>query len=303
MRVRIIYNPTSGNESFKYDLTEIIEKLTERGYLVEVTPTRSKGNATDLAASASDSGVDLIIAAGGDGTLNEIVNGVMKSKNLPEILFIPSGTTNDIASTLDIPKDPIKCLNLLDDGVVAKIDVGKINDKYFVYEASTGVFTKVTYTTPSLLKTHLGYYAYLISSIQEIPKLEKPNRYEIEVDGEIIDDDYVFIMFSNTTGFGGFKNIFRETKLNDGKFDITLVPKANIKLVGDAINSILRGVSKKNKDIGFVYKTASKITVKCGADTNWNIDGELGPTGNIEISNQKQAIKIYVSKKAHKKLF
>jgi diacylglycerol kinase (ATP) len=302
MKCKIIYNPTSGNESFKYDLVEIIEALSRKEYSVEVSPTQRKEHATSLASQACEDNIDLIIVSGGDGTLNEVLNGLMQYTLRPKILFIPSGTTNDLAHTLMLPKDPIKCLELLKEGNLVKMDVGKINDKYFSYIAASGAFTKITYSTSSQLKTHLGYFAYLLSSIEEIPKLDKPNHYRITIDDEVIEDDYVFIMISNSTGFGGFKNIFRETKLNDGEFDVTLVPKANIKIVGDAITGLVSGL-KHDKDMGFIYKSGSNITVECSKDTKWNIDGELGPVGVVKIENIKKAFEIYVPKKTKKRLF
>ena len=168
-RARIIYNPTSGREIFKKHLPEVLAKLEVAGYETSCHATTCAGDATTAAKAAVERDFDIIIAVGGDGTLNEVVAGVSEFENRPKIGLIPMGTTNDFARAVHIPRDIDKAVEIIIAGNSIPVDVGRVNDRYFINIAGGGRITELTYEVPSKLKTVLGQLAYYLKGIEMLP--------------------------------------------------------------------------------------------------------------------------------------
>lgn len=171
-RARIIYNPTSGREVFKRHLPEVLEKLEVAGYETSCHATTGAGDATRAAKIAVDRKYDIVIAAGGDGTLNEVVNGLAEQDYRPKVGLIPVGTTNDFARALHIPRDILAATDIIIKGDTIPIDIGRMNKKYFINIAGGGRLTELTYEVPSKLKTVLGQLAYYLKGIEMLPSIK-----------------------------------------------------------------------------------------------------------------------------------
>lgn len=187
-RARIIYNPTSGREVFKRHLPEVLEKLEVAGYETSCHATTGAGDATRAAKIAVDRKYDIVIAAGGDGTLNEVVNGLAEQDYRPKVGLIPVGTTNDFARALHIPRDILAATDIIIKGDTIPIDIGRMNKKYFINIAGGGRLTELTYEVPSKLKTVLGQLAYYLKGIEMLPSI-KASEIKLEYDGKLFEGE------------------------------------------------------------------------------------------------------------------
>lgn len=224
-RARIIYNPTSGRELFKKNLAQVLQKFEQAGYETSTHATTCAGDATNAAKEAALREFDLIIAAGGDGTINEVVNGLAPLDKRPTLGIIPVGTTNDFARALGIPRENI--LNAADtviNGVARPIDIGQVNGQYFINIAGGGRLTELTYDVPSKLKTMLGQLAYYLKGMEILPSL-RPTEVEIEYDGKLFQGEIMLFLVTLTNSVGGFEKLAPDSSLNDGMFDLIILKK------------------------------------------------------------------------------
>ena len=171
-RARIIYNPTSGKELFKRTLPDVLIKLERAGYETSAYATEREGDATLEAERALEQNYDIIIAAGGDGTLNEVVNGIAEQPNRPKLGIIPMGTVNDFGRALHLPNDIMGAVDVIIKGHTTKVDIGKMNNRYFINLAAGGKLTQVSYETPSRLKSFVGPFAYYIKGFEMLPQMK-----------------------------------------------------------------------------------------------------------------------------------
>src|SRR5690625_2501507 len=186
-KARIIYNPKAGRETFKRDLSMVLEKLEIAGYEASAHATTCEGDAKEATLQAVERRFNLIVAVGGDGTINEVINGIAEQSYRPQVGIIPAGTTNDFARALDIPRDVKAAVQIIIDAHSMNIDIGRVDEQYFINIAGGGELTELTYEVPSGLKTVLGRLAYFVKGIEMIPFL-KPTRTKIEYDGTVIED-------------------------------------------------------------------------------------------------------------------
>ena len=206
-RARIIYNPTSGRELFRRNLPEVLERLETAGYETSCHATTSEGDAILAAKAAVERNFDIVIAAGGDGTLNEVVAGVSSFEKRPKIGLIPMGTTNDFARALRIPRDIENAVDIIIKGETIPVDVGIVNnERYFINIAGGGQMTELTYDVPIKLKTVLGQLAYYLKGIEMLPSLHaSPMR--IEYDDQVFDDEAMLFLVGLTNSVGGFEKL------------------------------------------------------------------------------------------------
>ena len=170
-KLLFIYNPHSGKAQIRSNLLDIIDTFVKAGYEVTAYPTQAPGDAIDAVMYRSP-GFDMIACSGGDGTLDEVVGGIMKSEEKLPIGYIPAGSTNDFARSLKIPRSMLSAAGVVTDGVPFACDVGAINGEYYVYVAAFGIFTEVTYQTPQDVKNTLGYSAYILEAIKSLPSIK-----------------------------------------------------------------------------------------------------------------------------------
>ena len=223
-KLLFIFNPHSGKTTIKGYVADIIDIFVKEGFDVEVYPTQRRGDATEKVVERG-SEFDNIVCSGGDGTLNEVINGLMKLDKKPILGYIPTGSTNDFAQGLSIPSNMTKAAKLAVSGEDYSIDIGNFNDFHFVYIAAFGAFTEVSSSTPQDLKNIFGHQAYLIEELKQLTNLRTYN-VKFDLDGDVIEGDFLYAMITNATSAGGFKGITgKDISLNDGKFEVTLIKK------------------------------------------------------------------------------
>ena len=270
-KLLLIVNPKAGTRRIGRVLPEVIEIFNRADYEVTVHITAGSGDCTQVVRSRGAQ-ADLIVCAGGDGTFNEAVAGMMESGIDRPLGYIPCGSTNDFAISLKLPTDPVKAAQLIVDGVPLKYDVGLFGDRYFSYVASFGAFTRASYATPQDIKNALGHTAYLLEGIQEISQIRK-EHIRIELDDRIIEDDFLFGAVSNSTSMGGIVTLDpRQVDMRDGKFELLLI-RAPRDLM--EIHECVQAVSKQIYNCAMMtFVSTKKLTVHADASMPWTLDGE-----------------------------
>ncbi|MEG0259243.1 MAG: diacylglycerol kinase [Lysinibacillus sp.] len=291
-RARIIYNPTSGREAFKKHLPVVLEKLEIAGYETSCHATTCEGDATSAAKVAVERGYDIVIAVGGDGTLNEVVSGISQFENRPKIGLIPMGTTNDFARAVHIPRKIDDALDIIIKGDTLPVDVGLLNgERYFINIAAGGRITELTYEVPSKMKTMLGQLAYYVKAVEMIPSI-KATHMRIEYDGEVFDGDTMMFLCGLTNSVGGFEKLAPDASINDGKFTLIVLKKVSLPEFVQLAAMALRGEHLNDNRV--IYKKASVVKVTSMDEVHLNLDGEYGGDVPATFENLKQHIEIFV---------
>lgn len=295
-RARIIYNPTSGREILKQKMIDILSVFEKAGYETSAyATTPKKDSAKKEAHRAALAGFDLIVAAGGDGTINEVVNGIAPLENPPRMAIIPAGTTNDYARALHIPReDPVEAARVVLKNKTIKMDIGKANEKYFINIAAGGLLTELTYDVPSDLKTVFGYLAYLVKGAELLPRI-KPVQMHLKYDGGEFKGKASMFFLALTNSVGGFEQIVPDASLDDGKFTMIIVKTSNLAEILHLISKVLNGGRHVN-DNRIIYEKTSQVTaIPVSEDQRMqiNIDGEYGGDAPMTFTNLKQHIEMY----------
>lgn len=299
-RARIIYNPTSGREIFKKHLAQVLQKFEQAGYETSTHATTCAGDATHAAKEAALREFDLIIAAGGDGTINEVVNGLAPLDNRPTLGVIPVGTTNDFARALGIPREDIlKAADTVINGVARPIDIGQVNGQYFINIAGGGRLTELTYDVPSKLKTMLGQLAYYLKGMEMLPSL-RPTEVEIEYDGKLFQGEIMLFLVTLTNSVGGFEKLAPDSSLNDGMFDLMILKKANLAEFIRVATMALRGEHINDQHI--IYTKANRVKVNVSEKMQLNLDGEYGGMLPGEFVNLYRHIHVVMPKEKAEQL-
>ncbi|RFB10238.1 diacylglycerol kinase [Bacillus sp. HNG] len=298
-RARIIYNPTSGRELFKRHLPEVLEKLERAGYETSCHATTGAGDATNAARIAVERKYDLVIAAGGDGTINEVVNGLAEQEYRPTLGIIPVGTTNDFARAIGVPRNIEGACDVIIEGNSVPIDIGRINDKYFINIAGGGRLTELTYEVPSKLKTMLGQLAYYLKGMEMLPSI-RPTEVSIEYDGKLYEGEIMLFLVSLTNSVGGFEKLAPDSSLNDGLFDLLILKKANLADFIKVATLAIRG--EHINDPHVIYTKANRVKVNPTEKMQINLDGEYGGLLPGEFVNLYQHINVLVSKEKAEKM-
>ena len=295
-RLLFIYNKYSGKGRIKRSLADIIDIFVKEHYDVTVYVTQSQGDATRKVI-ADGAEYDRIVCSGGDGTLDETVTGLMQlnlpaDKTIP-IGYIPAGSTNDFGNSLGIDKVMINSAAIAASGHLFPCDVGKFGDDYFIYVAAFGLFTETTYTTPQKLKNQLGYAAYILEGVKQLTNVPS-YHVTIEVDDEVIEDDFIYGMVTNSMSVGGMTGIIKgEVGLSDGVFEGCFIqsPKNMLEL-----NDILAYLGGLKKECVHVYNFQSAhFHLHCDEAMPWTLDGENGGEhGDVDIDCCRKAVNILV---------
>lgn len=297
--VLFVYNPVAGRGKILRYLNVIDYIFKRDGASIEFHPTRGKENDTKDLSPKVNSGYDLIVFSGGDGTLNDMVNILMNQGCQTLLGYIPMGSTCDFAHSIGISKNPFLALKtILFGDLVQSIDIGKLNDRYFAYVASFGALTKVTYTTPQKYKKYFGYLAYVVNAA--IHFLPLPNNHlRVTTSEKVLEGEYVAGIISNSHYVGGFKVLDSDkTHLNDGLMEALLIkrPKNIFGVLAICFALVGRKVNKKYM-VSF-QSSDIKIEDLTGKGIDWNIDGEFG--GNHVIADVRIAerqLKVITSRK------
>ena len=289
-KMLFIFNPFSGKAQIKSKLFEIIDVFVKGGYEVIGHPTQAVGDGFEKTKELAPQ-VDLVVCSGGDGTLDEVVSGLMEVEQRVPIGYIPAGSTNDFANSLGIPKNMEEAARVAVNGTPFPCDVGGFNGDTFVYVAAFGLFTEVSYQTSQQMKNILGHAAYILEGAKHLMDITS-YRMKVSHDGEIIEDEFIYGMVTNSLSVGGFKGISGpDVLLDDGLFEVTLIknPKNPIEL-----NKILAGLANRENDNELIYSFKTReLHVESEEEVPWTLDGEFGGSHtDLTITNLNKQITI-----------
>lgn len=272
MRILAIVNLYAGKGKAR-EILPVLQRKLKNGNELKIYLTKDKEHTIKLVYDNCNK-FDMLVAVGGDGTLNEVINGYMEANCKRPLGYIPAGSTNDFASTLKLKLDAEEACDSFLKMQTRKIDIGKFNGKYFTYVSAAGAFTAASYQTPTKMKNQLGHFAYILSGLASLPTI-KPLHMRITVDGNVYEDEYLLAMISNSTSVGGIFSYEEDlVSLNDGKFEIGLVkePDSPIEL-GSLLKDVL--VHNYNRDY-LLFCSGSKIRIESPKAIAWTLDGEYG---------------------------
>jgi len=286
----LIYNPAAGDSYFKYRLDSLVEQMQKQQCVLIPIRTSGKGDAFPLLALAKQYRLDGILISGGDGTVNEVVNAMLKlGIDLP-IGIIPSGTSNDLASFLRLEKDIENCAALFTSGSTRVIDVGSVNDRYFLNVASAGLLSGVAHTADRTMKNTLGKVAYYLKGIEELPRFRAINM-RIQADELSITSEVILFLVMNGGTVGSFNRIAPQARIDDGKLDLLIVHRCSLPELARILISLLSGAHINHKAVQ--YLQASHITIESDEPVESDLDGELGPALPLSITALSQQLKVF----------
>ncbi len=300
----LIYNPESGKLDKKKFLDLFQRTLKEAGYQVSVRSTTQKGDATRLIYGLE--AVDLVIVAGGDGTLNEAVSGNIQREKPLLLSYLPLGTTNDVGTMYGFTKNMYSNISRILNGTIQEIDVCLINDKPFIYVACLGNYVNVSYTTPRKLKKKYGKIAYILYGLKQLT--DKIHQYHITytIHGETFEGDYSFLFITNTSRLAGLgvENIYKDMKLNDNMFEVAL---CHVKSKKEILNKLYQlRTMDIHKIPGITYYQTDQIDINFSEvpSSSWCVDGEEmkhnTQTFHLEV---RKGFKMLIPKENVDKLF
>ncbi len=290
-KLLLIINPVAGKMKSKTALFDIIKIFDEQEFEVTVKLTRRRGHAVQIAIE-EHANYDLMVCVGGDGTLNEVVRGLVSCGADTPVGYIPAGSTNDFANSIGLPLSIVSAAKNIAEGSVSQIDIGSFKDVCFTYIASFGAFTSASYSTPQATKNAIGHIAYILEGIKDLSTI-KPVHVKFEADGRIYEDDYIFGGIANSTSVGGIVKLKKElVDMSDGLFEVILIknPK-NLNHLNEIIMALLTSEYKNNKSID--YFNASEIKVTTEDKLPWTVDGEYADgSGSFTVKNLKQRLSL-----------
>lgn len=287
-KLLLIINPHAGRGAMSGKIIPCVSTMQQAGYDVTIYITQGAQDATRVVRERA-AGFDRIVCAGGDGTLNETVTGMMQSPVRPPLGYLPAGTTNDFALSLGIPRTPVDAAAVSVGETLQALDIGQFNERYFNYIAAFGVFTEVSYATPQQSKNVFGRAAYIMEGVKALTNI-KEHHIRISSAEMTLEDDFIFGMVSNSVSVGGFKALTPDgVALDDGLYEVLLVyPVENPMELQWLVNDLLTRNTESNR---FVYFRTAHISFSAQEEVPWTLDGEFGgATRQAEITNHSRAV-------------
>lgn len=294
-KMLFVFNPYSGMRRGNRHLADMIALFNRADYEVITHITGGPKDATNVVQQRAKD-VDLVVCCGGDGTFNETISGLLLSGADVPLGYIPAGSTNDFAASLKIPTNMMQAAKDIVEGEPTAYDVGKFGDRYFSYVASFGAFTRTSYSTPQNIKNALGHTAYVLEGIQELSQIRK-ERLRFEIDGQVIEDDFLFGAISNSISVGGILSLDpKVVDMADGKLEILLV-RAPLDIL--EIPECIRAVRSQRYNCSMItFLSAQKIRVFADPAMPWTLDGEREDGhAQVDVENIHLAIKLMQRKK------
>ena len=297
-KARLIYNPVAGHEQMTNSVADILNIMEQAGYEASAFRTNPEPlSAQKEAKRAALEGFDLVVGAGGDGTINEVVNGIAPLEKRPKMTVIPAGTTNDFARALKIPRDDlVESAKIILNGKTQKMDIGKAGDKYFMNIAASGSLSEITYSVPSEAKSVLGYTAYIVKGAEMLPRISN-QKMRLTYDDGVYEGNLSLFLLGMTNSIGGFERIMPNAQLSDGLFQLIIVKTDRttemVKLMAMALSG------KHVNDPRIIYTKTKSLKVELldedkHAKVPINLDGEIGGYLPITFENLKQHIEFYI---------
>ncbi len=295
-KILLIINPKAGVTKHRYNIFDIIESFCKRDCVTTTLTTLKEGDAVTY-VKKNAKGHDMVVCCGGDGTLNETVSALMEQNlNIP-IGYIPSGSTNDVARTLCIPRKPKKAAELIMEGEPKPFDVGKFSNKqYFCYTASFGAFTRISYSTPRKLKNLFGHFAYVLDGIAKASEELVPHNVKVKADDFEVEGEFLLGGVFNARSVAGLITLDRcDVVLDDGLFELILIrmPKS-----ADNLYRTIKNIKHQNfTDDAIIFRRVKSAFFEFKEPTAWSLDGENGgAVKSVDIQNLKHAVNIFGKK-------
>lgn len=272
-KLLFIFNPHSGKGQIKNNLVDIVDIMVKAGYDVTIYTTQARADATRKVMEEA-ANFDRIVCSGGDGTLDEVVTGLIKSDMNTPIGYIPAGSTNDFANSLGIPKEMVKAAEVAVGKNPFPCDIGDFNSDTFVYVAAFGLFTEVSYKTSQQLKNIFGHVAYIMEGAKHLHDILSYNM-QVEYEGHVFQDEFIYGMVTNSVSVGGFKGMTgTDVKLDDGVFEVTLIKKPHNPI---ELNEILACLTNMIDDSDLIYSfKTNEVKITAREQIAWTLDGEFG---------------------------
>ena len=289
-KMLFVMNPFSGMRRANRYLPDIIALFNRADYEVTVHMTAGPGDATKVVENRAKD-MDIVVCCGGDGTFNETVSGVLRADAQIPIGYIPSGSTNDFAASLKLPTNVMQAALDIVEGEPVAYDVGKFGERYFSYVASFGAFTRASYTTPQSIKNALGHTAYVLEGINELSQI-KNEHVRMEIDGQVVEDDFLFGAISNSTSVGGILTLSPEVvDMADGQLEVLLVrAPRNLTEIAECVQAVQ---SQKYNCAMITFQSARQVRIFADPDMPWTLDGEWEPGHEqVEVHNVHHAIRL-----------
>ena len=292
-KLLFIVNPRAGKTKSRAPLFDAAAVYSEAGYLISIHNTRRRGDATRIAERLGAE-FDLVVCHGGDGTLNETVNGLMRlpAESRPQVSYLPGGSTNDLAASLSISPEPAVAAQSAMRLRPRALDVGRFGRRHFVYVASFGAFTKASYSVPQDVKNVFGHFAYILEGVRDLDTL-RPYRMKLTADGEVFDGEYLFGAVSNSTSIAGMMKLSPEdVSFDDGVFELLLVP---VPTTGVQLQALTRALmyQEYGDSEGLIFRHVKHVTAETEENIPWTLDGEFVPGApKIEISIEENGIEM-----------
>ena len=287
-KLLMIVNPRAGKSKSRGPLFDAAAVLSQAGYLLSVHMTAAPGDAAETARREGGR-YDLVVAVGGDGTLNEVASGLVRLRRPPLLGYLPQGSTNDFAASLRVSGDPAEAAAAIARNVPRQLDVGFWNGRSFLYVASFGAFTRSSYTASQAAKNALGHFAYILEGMKDLNTL-RPYQLRVTAGEERLDGEYLFGAVCNSTSIGGLMKLDPErVVLDDGLFEMLLVPSP--KTAAD-LQSLVHALLNQEYDRqGLIFRHVSSIRLETEEDLPWSLDGEYAPSVPVvEIENRRQGL-------------
>ena len=289
-KLLFIVNPRAGKAKSRAPLFDAAAEFSHAGYLVNIFVTEAGGQARDMAARCGGA-YDLIVCAGGDGTLNETLSGVMQLPQRPPLGYLPCGSTNDFAASLHLPTAMDEAARAAVGGGPYPLDVGRHNDRYFAYVASFGAFTRSSYSATQAVKNALGHFAYILEGLGDLDSL-RPYRCAVEADGEHFEGEFIFGAVCNSTSLGGLVKLDPAcVRMDDGMYELLLLrmPKSALDL-----QNLINVMTRMQYDYpGVILRHVRHVTVTTDEELPWSLDGEYCPSApRVEIENLPAAVQL-----------
>ena len=291
-KMLFVFNPKAGKGKIKTHLLDIVDIFSSHDYEIIIRSTQAPRDAYEKAKEYANS-VDMIVCSGGDGTLDEVVTGIMEAESSVPIGYIPAGSTNDFANSLFMPKNMTKVAEMIMEEELYHCDIGRFNQKTFAYVAAFGLFTDVSYETDQDLKNVLGHVAYVLEGVKRLFDI-KSYHMKVTSDEVQAEDDFIVGMITNSRSVGRFKNLTgKNVDMNDGLFEVTLIvhPKNPLQLQ-EIITALV--MAEDNTDLIYSFKT-KKLTIESDEEVPWTLDGEFGGDHSyVDIENRHKALNLYL---------
>lgn len=289
-KLLFIVNPRAGKTKSSAPLFDAVAAFSRAGYLVRVFVTEAGGQARDIAAKWGGQ-YDLVVCAGGDGTLNETISGLMQLEQRPPLGYLPNGSTNDFAASLHLHTTVEAAARAVAGGVPYSLDIGRHNDRYFAYVASFGAFTRSSYSASQAAKNALGHFAYILEGLGDLDSL-RPYRCAIDADGEHFEGDFIFGAVCNSTSLGGLVKLDpKHVAMDDGTFELLLLrmPKTALDL-----QNLITAMTRMQYDYpGVIFRHVKNVVLTTDENISWSLDGEYAASApRVEIQCLPGAIEL-----------